>query len=254
VPGEASYNRCLLHANTTVAASSAAATDRRITTMERTLKAEVRDATGKESAHKVRAAGRVPAVVYGRGTEPIHVSVDSRELFHLLHTDAGMNVLVDLKVGKETMLIMPREVQRDHIRNRFVHVDFLRIARDQKIGVEVPIQLVGSSPGVREGGVVEHHLWNLQIECFPQDVPTNIEADISGMSIGDALKVADLTLPDTITILSPLDETIVSVVTPQVLRVEEAVPVEAAEGEEGAPAAEGEAAAEGGAAPESAES
>jgi large subunit ribosomal protein L25 len=225
--------------------------------MERTLKAEVRDATGKESAHKVRAAGRVPAVVYGHGTDPMHVSVDGRELSHLLHTDAGMNVLVDLKVDKETILIMPREVQRDHIRNRFVHVDFLRIARDEKIGVEVPIQLVGTSPGVREGGVIEHHLWNLQIECFPQDVPTHIDADIGTLTIGDALKVSDLTVPDTLTVVTALEETVVSVVTPQVLRVEEeeAAEGEAAEGEEGAPAAEGEAAAsEGGESSESSES
>jgi large subunit ribosomal protein L25 len=221
--------------------------------MERTLKAEVRDATGKESAHKVRAAGRVPAVVYGHGTDPMHVSVDGRELFHLLHTDAGMNVLVDLNVDGETILIMPREVQRDHIRNRFVHVDFLRIARDEKIGVEVPIQLVGTSPGVREGGVIEHHLWNLQIECFPQDVPTHIDAEIGDLGIGDALKVSDLSVPDTLTVLTAPEETIVSVVTPQVLRVEEEAEGEAVEGEEGA-AAEGEAAASEGGEPESTES
>jgi len=215
--------------------------------MERTLKAEVRDATGKESAHKVRAGGRVPAVVYGHGADPVHVTVDGRELFHLLHTDAGMNVLVDLKVDKETILSMPREVQRDHIHNRFIHVDFLRIARDEKIGVEVPIQLVGASPGVREGGVVEHHLWNLALECFPQDVPAHVEADISGLGIGDSLKVSDLTLPDTLTVVTAPEETIVSVVTPQVLRVEEEEEaVEAAEGEEGAPSAEGAEGAEAG--------
>src|SRR5205823_317957 len=116
--------------------------------MERTMKADLRDAIGKESAHKVRASGRVPAVVYGHGTQPIHVTVDGRELFHLLHTDAGANVLVDLKVDTETILTMPREVQRDHIRGRVLHVDFLRIARDEKIEVEVPIQLVGASRGV----------------------------------------------------------------------------------------------------------
>jgi large subunit ribosomal protein L25 len=185
----------------------------------------------------------------------MHVSVDGRELFHLLHTDAGMNVLVDLNVDGETILIMPREVQRDHIRNRFVHVDFLRIARDERIGVEVPIQLVGTSPGVREGGVIEHHLWNLQIECFPQDVPTHIDAEIGGLGIGDALKVSDLTVPDTLTVLTAPEETIVSVVTPQVLRVEEeeAAEGEAVEGEEGA-AAEGEAATSEGGEPESTES
>ena len=210
--------------------------------MERTLKAQVRDATGKESAHKVRAGGRVPAVVYGHGTDPMHVTVDGRELIHLLHTDAGMNVLVDLKVEKETILSMPREVQRDHIHNRFIHVDFLRIARDQKIAVEVPIQLLGEAVGVREeGGVVQHQMWTLHLESFPQDVPAHIEADISGLGIGDSLKVADLALPDTLTVVTAPEETIVSVVTPQVLRVEEeAEAAEAVEGEEGAaPAGEG---------------
>ena len=223
--------------------------------MERKLKAERRDRTGKETAHKIRAAGRVPAVVYGRGMEPLHVSIDSRELFHLLHTDAGVNVLVDLRVDGDHFLALPREVQRDLIKGRFVHVDFLRIARDEKIKVEVPIHLVGESRGVKEGGVVEHHIWNLELESFPQDVPTSVEANISGLGINESLKVADLKLPPNCTVLTHVDEVVVSVVPPQVLRVEEAVPPElaAVEGEEGAgeEAEGGQAGAEGAGQPES---
>jgi len=218
--------------------------------MERKLKAERRDRTGKETAHKIRAAGRVPAVVYGRGMEPMHVSIDSRELFHLLHTDAGVNVLVDLRVDGDHFLALPREVQRDLIKGRFVHVDFLRIARDEKITVEVPVHVVGESHGVKEGGVVEHHLWNLQVECLPTDVPTHIDADITKLGINESLKVSDLKAPEKSTILTSLDEVVVSVVPPQVLRVEEAeeVAAEAVEGEEaeaGAEGAAGEEAAEG---------
>ena len=211
--------------------------------MERKLKAEPRDGTGKGAARKIRAGGRVPAVVYGRGVDAMPVTVDAKELFHLLHTDAGMNVLVDLHVNSDQMLAMPREIQRDHIRGTFVHVDFLRIARDEKITVEVPVHLVGESHGVKEGGVVEHHLWNLQLECFPQDVPSSIEADITPLGIGDSLKVSDLKLPDKTTLLTSLDETIVSIVHPQILVVEEEaaeeVEGEEVEGEEGAEAAEG---------------
>jgi len=204
--------------------------------MERKLKAEARAETGKGAARKIRAGGRVPAVVYGHDVEPIPVSIDAKELFHLLHTDAGMNVLVDMHVNSDQFLAMPREVQRDHIRGQFLHVDFLRIRRDEKIGVEVPIHLVGESHGVKEGGVVEHHLWNLHLECFPQDVPTSIEADISGLGMNESLKVADLDIPqDKVTLLTSPDEVIVSVVPPQILRVEEEV---AAEGEEEAAAAE----------------
>jgi large subunit ribosomal protein L25 len=206
--------------------------------MERKLKAEPRDGTGKGAARKIRADGRVPAVVYGQGADAIHLTVDAKELFHLLHTDAGVNVLVDLNVNSDQMLAMPREVQRDHIRGTFLHVDFLRIARDEKITVEVPVHLVGESHGVKEGGVVEHHLWNLELECFPQDVPSAIEADITALGIGDSLKVSDLKIPGNTTVLTSQDETIVSIVHPQILVVEEEV-AEEVEGEEAAEGAEG---------------
>jgi large subunit ribosomal protein L25 len=142
---------------------------------------------------------------------------------------------VDMRVNSDQFLAMPREVQRDHIRGQFLHVDFLRIRRDQKIGVEVPIHLVGESHGVKEGGVIEHHLWNLHLECFPQDVPSSIGADISGLGINESLKVAELEIPDRLTLLTSSDEVIVSVVPPPILRVEEEV---AAEGEEEVAAAE----------------
>jgi len=206
--------------------------------MERKLKAENRAGSGKGVARKIRAAGRVPAVVYGQGAEPLSLTVDARELFHVLHTEAGVNLLVDLRVDHDHFLAMPREVQHDLLRGRFLHVDFLRIARDEKISVDVPIHLTGESHGVKEGGVVEHHLWSLQIESFPQDVPTAIEADITALGLNESLKVEDLRLPDNITTLSPGDEVIVSVVPPQVLRVEEEIPAEGAEEGEEAAAAE----------------
>ncbi|MGH2572084.1 MAG: 50S ribosomal protein L25/general stress protein Ctc [Actinomycetota bacterium] len=218
--------------------------------MERKLKAERRDGTGKGAARKIRASGKVPGVVYGQGTDPLHLTIDSRELFHLLHTDAGMNVLVDLRVDGDQFLAMPREVQQDHLRGRFLHVDFLRIARDEKITVDVPVHLVGESHGVKKGGVIEHHLWNLHVECFPQDVPAAIQADITPLGINESLKVSDLKIPDKVTVLTPPEETIVSVVPPQVLKIEEEVPAEVAEAEaeaaEGAPEAAEEAGGEAG--------
>ncbi len=198
--------------------------------MERKLKAETRSGTGKGVARKLRASGRVPGVVYGHHEEPLHLSVDARELFHLLHTEAGVNVLVELRVDHDRFLAMPKEVQRDHIRGQFLHIDFLRIARDETVHVEVPIQLVGESVGVKAGGVIEHHLWALQVECLPQDVPPAIEADVSGLDINDSLKVGDLTAPAGVTILTPAEEVIVSVVPPQILKAEEEV-LEAVEGE-----------------------
>ena len=201
------------------------------------LVAQPREDKGKGAARRLRAKGLVPAVVYGHGADPVHLTIDARELLHLLHTDAGTNVLVDLHVDSEQLLAIPREIQRDHIKGQFIHIDFLRVARDEKITVEVPVHLTGESHGVKEGGVVEHHLWTLQVECLPQDVPSSIEADISGLGINESLKVEALPAGDKFTILTSLDEVVVSVVPPQVLKVEEEEVAEAVEGE----AVEGEA-------------
>jgi large subunit ribosomal protein L25 len=200
------------------------------------LKAQPRTGTGKGAARKIRATGRVPAVLYGPDLDTQRLDVDSRDLWHVLHTDAGTNVLVNLQVDGETHLAMPREIQRDIVRGSLLHVDFLRIRRDVAIEVDVPIHLVGESVGVKEGGVPEHQLWELHIETLPGNVPESIDADITSLAIGDSLHVSDLSIPEGVTVLTAADETIVSIIVPAILQVEEPEPEE---GVEGAP--EGEA-------------
>ena len=208
---------------------------------EQKLVATKREGTGKGVTRKLRAAGRVPAVLYGHGVEPVALSVDSRELIRLFHTGAGTNVLVDLVVDGDAHLAMAREIQRDHIRGRFVHVDFLAVSRDQRITIGVPVRLVGDSVGVKAGGVLEHHLWEVQVECLPTNVPEAIHADVAELEIGSSLRVADLVAPEGTTILTNPDDLVVAVQQPQA-RVElEEIAAEAAEGEvaaEGAEAAE----------------
>jgi large subunit ribosomal protein L25 len=206
--------------------------------MEFKLEAEKRDGTGKGVARKLRAQGQVPAVLYGHGMAPVSVSVDAKDLGHALHTDAGANVLVDLHVGSDKHLVLAREIQRNHLRGELLHVDFLVIRRDEKITVQIPINVEGESPGVKQGGVVEHHLWEISAESLPGDVPQSVEVDISKLEIGDSFRVGDLATLPGVTILTPEEETILSVVTPQVLEVEEvaAEGAEVAEGEEGAAA------------------
>jgi large subunit ribosomal protein L25 len=211
------------------------------------LVAEPRDGTGKGVARKLRAAGRVPAVLYGAGLDSTPVSVDSKDLFHVLHTGAGYNVLVDLTVDGTEHLVIPRDVQRDHIHGRFIHLDLLAVRRDEKIKIMVPVRIVGESVGVKAGGVVEHHLWEIELECLPQDVPEGIDADISELEIGMGLRVSDLVAPAGTAFLTSEEESVVAVVQPQMaveLEEEEAAEGEGAEGE----AVEGEEGAEGGAA------
>ena len=218
--------------------------------MEQRLVAETREGTGKGAARKLRAAGRVPAILYGHGMDPLALSVDSRELFHLLHTGAGANVLVDLVVDGTEHLALPRDVQRDHIRGRFVHVDFLAVRRDEKIHVTIPLRIVGESPGVKAGGVLEHHLWELNVECLATDVPQAIDVDISGLDIGSGVRVSDLKVRSGVTILTSPEDSVVAVTQPQVAVEEEEEAAEVVEGEaaeeeaEGAPAEESESAAE----------
>ena len=218
--------------------------------MEQRLVAETREGTGKGAARKLRAAGRVPAILYGHGMDPLALSVDSRELFHLLHTGAGANVLVDLVVDGTDHLALPRDVQRDHIRGRFVHVDFLAVRRDEKIHVTIPLRIVGESPGVKAGGVLEHHLWELNVECLATDVPEAIDVDISGLEIGSGVRVSDLKVRSGVTILTSPEDSVVAVTQPQVAVEEEEEAAEAVEGEvaeeeaEGATAEEAENAAE----------
>lgn len=224
--------------------------------MEAKLVAERREGTGKGVARKLRAAGRVPAVLYGHGQESVSISVDARELVHLFHQAASANVLLDLVLDRKEHLTIPREVQRDHIRGRYVHVDFLVVRRDEKIAVNVEVVEVGEAPGVKAGGVVEHHLRELHVECFPQDVPEHIEADISQLEIGDMLHVRDLVLPQGVTVLTNPEDAVLSVITPAALRVEAELllpgeePPPEPEEEEEAPAAEGEGDEEGPAAEE----
>lgn len=214
--------------------------------MEVKLKAEKRDGSGKGPARRLRADGKVPGVLYGPELQTLELAVDAQDLWHALHTDAGINVLIDLQVDGDEHLTMPREVQRDILKGSLLHVDFLRIRRDVAIQVNVPIHLTGESTGVKEGGVVEHHLWELSVECLPMNVPESIEADISDLAIGDSLHVETLRVPDDLTVLTPGDETVVSVMPPPVLEIpepevpeEELVEGETPEGE--APAEEGEA-------------
>jgi large subunit ribosomal protein L25 len=188
--------------------------------MEEKLKAEVRGDTGKGVARKLRAGGRVPAVLYGHGQDSVSLSVDAKELYKILHTGAGSNVLVDLIVDGTTHLAMPREVQQNHIKGQLVHVDFLVVSRNEAITIDVPVREVGESPGVKAGGVVEHHLFELHVECLPSDVPEAIDADISTLELGDALRVGDIPAPRGVTILTNLEDSVLAVVVPAVLRTE----------------------------------
>ena len=200
------------------------------------LKADKRLASGKGVARKSRAAGRVPAIVYGEGMEPVAIEVDRREFVTALRTDAGMNVLLDLEIDGATTLALTRELQRDPVKGTLLHADFVKVDRTHAIELEVPVHVVGESPGVKEGGALEHPLFQVHVKCLPTDVPESIDADISGLGIGDTLRVSDLAAGRDFEILTD-PETVVALVTAPVSE-EELVAMEAAAAVEAAGGAE----------------
>jgi large subunit ribosomal protein L25 len=214
---------------------------------EITLVAEPGRPTGSAASRRLRASGRVPAVVYGHGGEGTAVSVDGRDLRHALSGTSGLNQLLSLTVGSETHLAMARSLQRHPVRHTVVHVDFLIVRRDEIISAEVPIVLIGEAKAVeQEQGLVEHLLTALTVNATPDRIPPHLEVDISELTIGDGVRVSDLVLPEGVTTDVGPDEL---VVLASITRA--AIEEEAVEGEEGA---EGEPGAEGGGAPEAAAS
>lgn len=204
---------------------------------EVTLVAETGRSTGSAESRRLRATGRIPAVVYGHGAEARSVSVDARDLRHALSGDAGLNQLLSLHIGSETHLALARALQRHPVRHTVLHVDFQIVRRDEVISAEVPLVLIGEAKAVeQERGIVEQLLNFLTVKATPDKIPGHIEIDISGLTVGDAIRVGDLKLPAGATTEVGAEEVIAQ---GSVTRA--AVEEEAAEAEE---AAEGEAPAE----------
>jgi len=188
--------------------------------METVLKATAREGRGKGPARRLRADGKVPGVLYGHGVEPVAISLSSQDLLHFFHATHGAAMVVDLEIDGTVHLAIPREIQRDHLRGRYVHIDFLEVRRDEKVKMSVEIHETGEAPGVKTGGVIEHHLREVEIECLPGDVPEQITADVSELELGDMLRLADITAPSGVTFLTDLTTPVISVVTPAALRTE----------------------------------
>jgi large subunit ribosomal protein L25 len=200
------------------------------------LKAEARDGHG-HSAKELRRQGLVPGVVYGRGIETEQVQIDAKSLQRVLSI-AGTHQLISLQIGQSRpRLTLAREIQRDPVKRHYLHVDFYAVKMDEKVRAEIPIVLKGEAPAVEElDGIVTHGLDELEIECLPSDLVNSIEVDISGLAnLNDTITVADLKVPETITVLSDPDSMVVKIEAPRT-----AESLEALEAEMAAPSAEPE--------------
>ena len=200
------------------------------------LVVNAREKSGKGVARKLRAAGRIPGVFYGNKEVPRHISLDPRALQHLLEkSDAGMNTLINVTIQGESgeAIAIVKEIQRDPVSSRYLHFDLLRVDVTHRIHVTVPIHISGTAIGVRmDGGIMDQSMRELDLECLPRAIPTEILADVSELEVGDSLHVRDLPLPEGVKLLTDSDLPVVSVVAPTVVDEPEAVEEEEAGDEE----------------------
>jgi large subunit ribosomal protein L25 len=194
------------------------------------LKSERRDGVGKGVARKLRAAGSIPGVYYGRGEAPIALAMNAKEVEGMLHGAAAANVIVDLQVtgaAAADRKALIREIQRDPVGGHILHIDLQHISLTERIVVEVPVELIGTPTGVKDGGgILEHLLREVEVECLPTDIPNRLEVDVTLLNIGDTLHVSDIKA-DRVTIKTEAERAIATVVPPTIL--EEVTPA-AAEG------------------------
>lgn len=204
---------------------------------QNTLEVLKRTRLGKSGARYTRNQGLIPAIVYGRGSEPRAISVAPHDLKEALATDAKDNTLLELKIkdedGKEgaSTLTLVKDVQYDYLTGKPIHFDFYEVDKDQKIKVKVPIETVGRSAGVIEGGILDVVMRLLEIECLPSEIPNSIEVEVSDLNIGNSLHIKDLNLPEGIAATHDSGETVITISVPGAAKseLEEAEELAAAE-------------------------
>lgn len=170
------------------------------------LQASRRDQTGKGVARRLRRAGRIPAVVYGKGMDPIPLSLDEQEAVNLFQSIPVANTVLQLDIGgEETLRTLVREIQTHPFRPDIIHVDFMRLRQGVAVELNVPITLSGTPEGTRAGGRLDIAVHEAHVRCTPARIPESIEADISALGIGESLRLGDIALPDDVELLSGPD-------------------------------------------------
>jgi large subunit ribosomal protein L25 len=181
------------------------------------VEAEAREMFGKNAARRLRHLGRIPAVVYGGGGPAIPLTVDPKTILRLLHSETGHNTIFALQIsGKAPARVMLRDWQWDPLRGGLLHVDMVRIARDEKLRVRIPIQITGEPQGVKvQGGLFEFVLREVEVECLPDDIPEHVTLDVSELLIGRNLRVSDLPVSEKVKVLAEPGRVVAHVLAPK---------------------------------------
>ena len=216
---------------------------------QETLRATKRETAGTRESKRLRRDGRVPGVVYGTDIESIAIHVSRTDLYTVLHTDAGLNAIIEVDVDGQSVLTVAREVYRHPVRGEIYHLDFIKVSLDVEIEAEVQIEFLGTPIGtIEEEGILHTLEPSVTIIALPNAIPSSIALDISAMALHDTLTVGDLPEVEGVTYVAEDDRAVVTVSVPAAEIIEEPVLEEGEEGEElaeGEEGEEGEEAAEG---------
>ena len=208
------------------------------TTEQNILEALPRTPGTKNDARRIRRGGKVPAVVYGAGKAALPVSVDPRQVSRILHSETGHNTVFDLTVDGERTKAMIVDWQYEPIKGSLLHIDVKRIAMDQKLKVNVAIELIGEPAGVKQqGGILEQIAREVEVECLPGDIPNAIELNVAELVFGVVLRISDLPKSDKVKFLSDPDQPVAHIIS---IKEEEVPTAEAIAGEAAAAPAEPE--------------
>ncbi len=210
---------------------------------EADIQVELRETTGHHTAKSLRQDGRIPAIFYANDEDSVSISMDSKEIERIAHSE--INILNVIFPDGKTRKSVFREIQRDPVTDDIIHVDIMGIQLTEKIRLSIPILLVGTPAGVKEGCILEHLLREVEVEGLPLDIPEHIEVDVSGLNVGDVITLEQLSV-DKVQIVTEIHHAVANVIHPKVVKeeveeVEEEVPEEGEEMEEGKEAAPEEA-------------
>jgi large subunit ribosomal protein L25 len=195
------------------------------------VEAKLREGADKNAARRLRATGQIPGVLYGAGKKPHAISVDPKVIGRILGSDSGHNTIFDINLDGEKAKAMVVDWQVDPIKGHLLHVDLKRIAMDKTLRVTVPIEIVGEAPGVKtEGGILDVVLREVEVECLPSDIPSHIKVDVSSLTFGVNIRVADLKHDGKVKLLNDPNVTVVHIthVKEEVVATPEAAAAEAA--------------------------
>lgn len=200
------------------------------------LKAEARERVGKGSARELRRNGMIPAVIYGDKQPPVSIALPYKEVTMKIHDGGFMTTIATINVDGQKIRVLPKDYQLDPVRDFTMHVDFLRVSKNTKVTVDVPVHFINEeeAPGIKRGGVLNVVRHTIEVNCPADSIPESFIADLEGLDLGDGIHISAITIPEEVELtITDRDFTIATIAAPAGLKSEEEEAAEAEEGLEG---------------------